>query len=208
LPCDREGCWLFQDSDTNGGNGRVGEACCGGCAHGGNSSSVHWAGSTHPSGPSWCEPCDACCASAAMHVLLVEGSNVFPISVEPFGWNFATAEGMPLWIDGLWLNRPRPRPCEWFCALLRVPGKTLLQFVGAPPIAERGDARIQHLSSDTLTSTSSERLPCVVATTSCREGHTKKGTRASGPGRAAAAWPPPGILYIYNVYICIYLYIF
>jgi len=39
-----------------------------------------------------------------------------------------------------------------------------------------------------------------------RPGRT--GTRASGPGRAAAAWPPLGILYIslYLVYICIYLY--
>ena len=31
--------------------------------------------------------------------------------------------------------------------------------------------------------------------------------RASGPGWAAAAWPPPGILYISCIY-CIYLHIF
>ena len=35
-----------------------------------------------------------------------------------------------------------------------------------------------------------------------RPGRTR--ARGSGPGRAAAAWPPPGILYI----SCIYLYIF
>ena len=33
------------------------------------------------------------------------------------------------------------------------------------------------------------------------------GPGASGPGRAAAAWPPPGILYIFCL-SCIYLYIF
>ena len=36
LPCGDGGCWLLGGSDANGANGRVGEACCGGCAHGGH----------------------------------------------------------------------------------------------------------------------------------------------------------------------------
>jgi hypothetical protein len=74
--------WLLGGSDANGANGRVGEACCGGCAHGGH--------------PPWTEPIPvtqvmSLLVCASRHFLWLsrrayvvgEGSNWFPISVGP-----------------------------------------------------------------------------------------------------------------------------